>query len=68
MDYLRKANRELGITVICNLHFLSLVREYATRVIALKDGRLVFEGKPSEIDEAWFKKIYGEAARDVHVR
>lgn len=68
MDYLRKANRELGITVICNLHFLSLVREYATRVIALKEGKIVFEGKPTEINEAWFKKIYGEAAKDVQIR
>lgn len=68
MDHLRKANRELGVTVICNLHYLSLVREYATRVIALRAGKLVFEGSPAEIDEAWFKKIYGEAARDVHVR
>lgn len=67
MDYLRKANRDLGITVICNLHFLSLVREYATRVIALKGGELVFEGSPSEINREWFKKIYGEEARDVGI-
>jgi phosphonate transport system ATP-binding protein len=66
MDYLRKANRELGKTIVCNLHFLSLVREYATRVIALKDGELVFEGRPEQIDRAWFKKIYGEEARDLH--
>ncbi len=65
MDYLRKANRELGVTVICNLHFLSLVREYATRVIALKDGAIVFEGLPTEIDNTWFKKIYGEEAREL---
>ncbi|MBX3021495.1 MAG: phosphonate ABC transporter ATP-binding protein [Bdellovibrionales bacterium] len=68
MDYLRKANRELGITVICNLHYLSLVREYATRVIALKEGRLVFEGRPEEIDRAWFQRIYGEEARDVGIQ
>lgn len=68
MDYLRKANRELGITVVCNLHYLSLVREYATRVVALKDGEIVFQGAPSEISEAWFKQIYGESARDVYVR
>lgn len=67
MDQLRKANRELGITIICNLHFLSLVREYATRVIALKGGEIVFQGKPSEIDREWFKRIYGEEARDLHV-
>lgn len=67
MDYLKKVNKELGITVVCNLHFLSLVRQYATRVIALKEGRLVFEGSPSEITDEWFQKIYGEGAREVQV-
>jgi phosphonate transport system ATP-binding protein len=62
MNYLQKIQRELGITVIANLHFLSLVREYATRVIALRDGEIVFMGKPEEITEEWFKKIYGEEA------
>lgn len=67
MDYLEKVNKELGITIICNLHFLSLVRRYATRVIALKDGELVYEGSPKDISEAWFEKIYGVGAREVHV-
>lgn len=68
MDYLRKANRDLGITVICNLHFLSLAREYATRVIALREGEIVFQGRPDEISEEWFTRIYGESAKDIHVR
>ncbi len=67
MDYLRKVNQELGITIICNLHFLSLVRIYATRVIALKGGELVYEGDPKNIDQAWFEKIYGEGAKEVHI-
>ncbi|RYZ90914.1 MAG: phosphonate ABC transporter ATP-binding protein [Proteobacteria bacterium] len=67
MDYLRKVNQELGITVICNLHFLSLVRQYATRVIALKSGEIVFEGSPSDITDAWFEKIYGQGAKEVHI-
>lgn len=67
MDYLRKVNQELGITIICNLHFLSLVRQYATRVIALKGGELVYEGDPKNIDEAWFEKIYGAGAKEVHI-
>lgn len=67
MDYLKRVNQDLGLTVVCNLHFLSLVRQYATRVIALKDGELVFEGQPSDIDEKWFRQIYGEAAKEVHV-
>lgn len=67
MDYLKKVNQELGITIICNLHFLSLVRQYATRVIALKGGELVYEGDPKSIDEAWFEKIYGAGAKEVHI-
>jgi phosphonate transport system ATP-binding protein len=59
MDALRKVNRDMGLTVVCSLHYLDLVREYATRVIALKDGSIVFEGSPKEITDQWFKKIYG---------
>ncbi len=62
MSYLQKIQKELGITVIANLHFLSLVRQYATRVIALREGEIVFQGLPRDITDEWFKKIYGEEA------
>lgn len=65
MNYLKKINQDLGITVIANLHFLSLVRQYATRVIALQEGKIVFSGSPQEIDQEWFEKIYGVGAADV---
>lgn len=67
MNYLKKVNEELGVTVVCNLHFLSLVRQYASRVVALNDGLKIFEGQPSEITEEWFKKIYGEKATEVTI-
>lgn len=67
MDYLEKVNKELGITIICNLHFLSLVRQYATRVVALRDGEIVFNGSPKDVSQDWFKKIYGEEAKEVHI-
>ena len=67
MQYLKKINEEMGVTVICNLHFLSLVRTYAGRVIALKDGEVIYRGDPKEIDENWFRKIYGEDAVEVTV-
>lgn len=68
MDYLKKVNQDLGITVIANMHFLSLVRQYATRVVALKEGQIVFDGSPEAIDESWFKKIYGEDTKDVNIK
>ena len=68
MNYLEKINNERGTTVICNLHFLSLVRQYATRAIALKDGVIVFEGLPHEITDERFREIYGEDAVEIHIR
>ncbi|MBU3741670.1 MAG: phosphonate ABC transporter ATP-binding protein [Candidatus Kapabacteria bacterium] len=68
MQYLERINREHGVTVICNLHFLSLVRRYATRVIALKGGELIFEGKPEQITDEWFRTIYGDEAVEVEIR
>jgi phosphonate transport system ATP-binding protein len=68
MKYLEEINQQDGITVLCNLHFLSLARRYATRVVALKDGRVVFDGLPAEIDEARFRQIYGEDAVEVEIR
>jgi len=68
MHYFEKINKDLGTTVICNLHFLSLVRKYATRVIALKAGEIIYEGLPGEIDETWFRTIYGEEAEEVEIR
>ncbi len=67
MQYLKKVNEELGVTIICNLHFLSLVRQYASRVIALKDGLKIYEGDPLDINEEWFKTIYGEEAVEVTI-
>ncbi len=67
MRYLELLNKEDGITILCSLHFLSLARAYSDRVIALKDGRVEFDGLPSEIDNERFKQIYGEDAVEVEI-
>jgi phosphonate transport system ATP-binding protein len=68
MQYLGELNTRDHITVICSLHFLSLARKYGTRVVALKAGEIVFEGKPSEIDDERFHSIYGEDAKQIEIR
>jgi phosphonate transport system ATP-binding protein len=71
MKYLEQINREDGITVLCNLHFLSLARRYANRVIALRNdgegGTIVFDGPAQEITERKFRDIYGEDAVEVEI-
>mgnify|MGYP000636772265 CR=1 FL=1 len=70
LGYLEQLNQEEGITIICSLHYLDLVQRYATRVIGLRDGRIVYRGTREDIrrmtDEE-FKEIYGEEAVRVSV-
>jgi len=68
MQYLGELNKKDKITIICSLHFLSLARRYGTRVVGLKDGEIVFDGTPKEIDKKRFKEIYGEDAEEVEIR
>ncbi|MEW6093143.1 MAG: phosphonate ABC transporter ATP-binding protein [Chloroflexota bacterium] len=65
MRYLEQINKEDGVTVLCSLHFLDIVHKYANRVVALNEGRVVFEGLPREIDDKKFKEIYGRDAERV---
>ncbi|HLE29264.1 MAG TPA: phosphonate ABC transporter ATP-binding protein [Anaerolineales bacterium] len=65
MQHLEQINKEDGVTVLCSLHFLDLVHRYATRVIALNAGRVVFDGLPKDIDDHRFKEIYGKEAERV---
>jgi len=65
MQYLELFNQEDGVTVLCSLHFLDLVHRYADRVVALNEGKLVFDGPPAEIDDKRFKEIYGKDAERV---
>ena len=62
---LETINREDGVMVLCSLHFLDLVHRYADRAIALNEGKLMFDGKPEDIDDAKFKEIYGKEAERV---
>jgi len=68
MRYLEELNEKEGVTMICSIHFLSLARAYADRIIALKDGEIVFDGLPEDIDDDRFREIYGEEAEQVEIR
>ncbi len=59
MNDLKRINSELKITTIVNLHFIDLARDYATRIIGLRAGEVVFDGTVGEATDATFAEIYG---------
>lgn len=65
LQELERLNKEDGISILCSLHYLDLVQRYASTVIGLRDGEIVYRGSAREIramtDEE-FKEIYGQEA------
>lgn len=59
MDDLKRINAESEITTIVNLHSIDLARQYATRIIGLRVGEVVFDGPVSEATDDRFMEIYG---------
>lgn len=59
MELLRKLNRELKITVIMVLHELSQAAKYSDKIIVMKKGKVVGEGRPFNIlDEKLIEEVY----------
>ncbi len=59
MDGLKQINREDGITVLVNLHTLDTARAYCDRIVAMRQGRVMFDGTPSQLTDDVVRDIYG---------
>ncbi|MBE0413705.1 phosphonate ABC transporter ATP-binding protein [Yoonia sp.] len=58
LGLLREAAREQGATVLCSLHQTDLAREFADRIIGMRKGRVVFDGKPALFDDRAEAELY----------
>jgi len=58
LDILKRVCREDGITALVSLHTLELTREYADRVIGLKEGRISYDGPVNGLNDAIVESIY----------
>jgi phosphonate transport system ATP-binding protein len=63
MDDFAKVNKDFGITIIANMHHVDLALKYATRVIGIKDGLVVFDGLANEINDDILVEIYGRSLK-----
>ncbi|MEG0276727.1 MAG: phosphonate ABC transporter ATP-binding protein [Coprobacillus sp.] len=58
MDTLYKMTCERGLTCIVNLHQVDFAKKYATRILGIKGGKLVYDGSPEELTEEVIHDIY----------
>jgi phosphonate transport system ATP-binding protein len=59
MALLAEINRDLGVTVVVCLHQVEYALRFCSRVIALREGRIVFDGASKNLDPALLAEIYG---------
>lgn len=65
MELLLALNGEQGLTLIVSLHNVALARRYCERVIALREGVLVFDGPSASMTPAFLRELYGAAAEEL---
>ncbi|OXE36200.1 MAG: phosphonate ABC transporter ATP-binding protein [Phenylobacterium zucineum] len=65
MEILRDLNRTDGLTVVVTLHQVDYALRYCDRVIALKAGRIVYDGPASGLEQKQLIEIYGPEFEDV---
>lgn len=58
MDFLNRLHEEEKLTLVLNLHDVSLARKYARRIIGLAGGSIVFDGPPEQLDDVALQRIY----------
>lgn len=58
MDYFQRVNEKKNITILINLHDVNLAKKYCDRIIALKDGKIVYDGEVGDLNDDILRKVY----------
>jgi phosphonate transport system ATP-binding protein len=65
MDMLAMLNRNHRLTVVVSLHQVDIAMQYCPRTIALRDGRVVYDGPSAALTPPVLQQLYGSAAREL---
>ncbi|WP_321799288.1 phosphonate ABC transporter ATP-binding protein [Caballeronia sp. J97] len=65
MELMQTLNREHKLTVVVSLHQIDVAMKYCPRTIALRDGRVVFDGASERLTPAVLRKLYGSSADEL---
>jgi phosphonate transport system ATP-binding protein len=65
MDILAELNRQDKITVLVSLHQVEYALSYCPRTIALRDGRIVYDGPSSALTPSFLSELYGAESEEL---
>lgn len=67
MRLITRLSADRGLPAIINIHDVPLARRYCQRMIGLREGRIVYDGPESSLDDGVLTEIYGEEDWDTQV-
>src|SRR5262245_33158654 len=67
MDILASLNQEDKITVLVSLHQVEYALSYCPRTIALRDGRIVYDGPSNALTPGFLSELYGAESEELFV-
>jgi phosphonate transport system ATP-binding protein len=65
MDLLSDLNKREGLGVFVSLHQVDYALRYCRRIVALKEGRIAYDGPPEGLNREALVAIYGPEIEDV---
>jgi phosphonate transport system ATP-binding protein len=65
MDILAALNSEDKITVLISLHQVEYALSYCRRTIALRDGRIVYDGPSQALTPSFLSELYGAESEEL---
>lgn len=65
MEILATINREDGCTVVVSLHQVNMAIRYCPRTVALRHGKVVYDGPSSELNPVLLRELYGAEADEI---
>ncbi|WP_118184808.1 phosphonate ABC transporter ATP-binding protein [Paraburkholderia phosphatilytica] len=65
MDLLRTLNVEHKLTVLVSLHQVDFAMAYCPRTIALRQGKVVFDGSSKALTPVLLRRLYGDDAHEL---
>lgn len=65
MENLARVNGEDGITVLVSLHQVDFATRYCPRTVALRDGKVVYDGPSEALTHDFLRELYGAAGEEL---
>ncbi|MGH8780218.1 phosphonate ABC transporter ATP-binding protein [Paraburkholderia sp.] len=65
MEMLRALNTNHQLTVLVSLHQVDIAMQYCVRTVALRQGKVVYDGPSASLTPVLLRELYGSAVREL---